>query len=207
MDQTLPTTNSFDLKKLAPFIITGIILLGGVVFTLLKINNNSDSFEFPSITSEDEAEAIPEYVAQEGESLLFSYAPSESGNSVDLFIEPQQPIANLITFGLDLQVSSDVIGAANQYKVALESEFADAGWSLIVNDISAEDSIRVQLAGIRGDAVPYPVSERIHVATLSLPSSVDAQAVQVLVGPKLSEAFDKQMTVYKIISAQESAEL
>lgn len=207
MDQTLPTTNSFDLKKLAPFIITGIILLGGVVFALLKINNNSDSFEFPSITSEEEMQAVPEYVAQEGESLLFSYAPSDNGNSVDLFIEPQQPIANLITFGLDLQVSSDVIGAANQYKVALESEFADAGWSLIVNDISAEDSLRVQLAGIRGDAVPYPVSERIHVATLSLPSSVDAQAVQVLVAPKLSEAFDKQMTVYKIISAQESAEL
>jgi hypothetical protein len=207
MDQTLPTTHAYNLKKLAPFIITGIILLGGVVFALLKINNNPDSYEFPSITSQDSNKEVPQYVVEEGESLLFSYAVSDTGNSVDLFIEPQQPIDNLITFGLDLQVAVDSSSPASQYKVALEPAFSEAGWSLIVNDVSMEDSIRVQLAGIRGDATPYPVSDRIHVATLSLPTTVDAQDVQVLVAPKLSEAFDKQMTVYKIISAQESAEL
>lgn len=208
MDHNMPIHSSFDLKKVAPFIITGVILLGGVVFALLKINDSSSQYQFPSITSDESTEAVPEYLPEVGESLVFSYAPSESGNAIDLFIEPQQSIENLITFGLDLQLDSEEADAAeSQYKVALDENFSQEGWSLIVNDISVEDSVRIQLAGIRSDAKPFAVTEKVHVATLTLPTSIEAQGVQVSVSPKLSEAFDKQMTVYKIISAQESAEL
>ena len=208
MDQNLPAHSSFDLKKVAPFIITGVILLGGVVFALLKINDSSSQYQFPSITSDESGESIPEYLPEVGESLVFSYAVSESGNALDLFIEPKQSIDNLITFGLDLQLDSDDSDATeSQYKVALDENFSQEGWSLIVNDISVEDSVRIQLAGIRSDAKPFAVTEKVHVATLTLPTSIEAQGVQVSVSPKLSEAFDKQMTVYKIISAQESAEL
>lgn len=207
MDQTLPTNSSFNVKKVAPFVITGIILLGGVVFALLKIDNDSDQYQFPSITSQEPTTEVPEYVVQEGDSLLFSYAPSANGNSVDLFIEPQQSIDNLITFGLDLHVSSEASAPENQYKAMLDPIFSQAGWSLIVNDVSVADTVRVQLAGIRSDATPFVVTEKMQVATLTLPTSVDSQDVIVSVAPKLSEAFDKQMTVYKIITAQESAEL
>lgn len=208
MDQNMPTHSSFDLKKVAPFIITGIILLGGVVFALLKINNGSGQYQFPSITSQEPTIEIPEYVAQEGDSLLFSYTPSANGKGIDLFIEPQQPIENLITFGLDLElVSKDTKATESQYKVALDESFSQEGWSLIVNNISVEDSVRIQLAGIRSDAKPFAISEKVHIATLTLPTSIDAQGVHVSVAPKLSEAFDKQMTVYKIINAPENAEL
>ena len=208
MDQDMPIHSSFDLKKAAPFIITGVILLGGVVFALLKINNGSSQYQFPSITRDESTEAVPEYLPEVGESLVFSYAPSESGNAIDLFIEPQQSIDNLITFGLDLQLDSEEADAAeSQYKVSLDENFSQEGWSLLVNDVNVAESVRVQLAGIRGDAKPFAVSSKVRLATLNLPSSIDAQTVQVTISPKLSEAFDKQMTVYKIISAQESAEL
>ncbi len=207
MDQTLPPTNSFNLKKVAPFVIAGIILLGGVIFALVNLNRNPDSYQFPSITSEEPQAEVPEYTAPVGESLVLSYEPSTTGNAVDLYLEPQEPIDNLTTFGMELSIASDSNVSESQFKSSLAPTFADDGWSILVNKVLIGDSIKVQLAGLRGDVEPYPVTERTHIATVTLPGTIDAQEVMISVEPELSEAFDKHMTVYKIIAAQESAEL
>lgn len=207
MDQSLPQHNTFSIKKASPFIVTGFILLAGVVFALLRINNNPGRYQFPSITSQQTTTTTPEYLAQEGESLVFSYSPSSNGNAIDLFVEPQQSIDNLITFGLDLEVTGATDSNPSQYKVSLEPAFSQAGWSLLVNDISADEGMRIQLAGVRNEATPYAVDEKLHIATLTIPATIDPLDLEIAVAPKLSEAFDKQMTVYKIISSQESADL